>query len=250
MSDLATIATALRRARGVVVLTGAGVSVESGLRPFRGTDGWWRGHDPTRLATPEAFAADPALVSEWYDARRLTALAAEPNAGHHAIAALERHVVDAGGRFALLTQNVDGLHRRAASQRLVELHGSITVWRDHLSGRKVTPEPVPFASYPRSGPDGGWLRPDVVWFGELLPTEAWSAAEAALQWCDLFLVVGTSAAVYPAAGLVGRAAATGALTVEINVEATPAPVRYRLIGPSGDVVPRLVEEAFGSEPTS
>lgn len=243
-------ATALRRARGVVVLTGAGVSVESGLRPFRGADGWWRGHDPTRLATPEAFAADPALVSEWYDARRLAALAARPNAGHHAIAALERQVVDAGGRFVLLTQNVDGLHRRAGSERLVELHGSITVWRDHRSGRKVTPGPVPFRSYPRPGPDGGWLRPDVVWFGETLPAEAWSTAEAALAWCDLFLVAGTSAAVHPAAGLVGRAARAGAVTIEVNVEPTPAPVQQRLIGPSGEVLPRLVEEAFGVEPTA
>ncbi len=236
---------ALRRARGVVVLTGAGVSVESGLRPFRGPDGWWRGHDPLRLATPEAFAADPALVSEWYDERRLAALAAEPNAAHHAIAALERHVVGAGGRFALLTQNVDALHRRAGSERVVELHGNLTVWRDHRSGRRVTPEPVPFASYPLPGPDGGWLRPDVVWFGEYLPREALAAADAALAWCDLLLVVGTSAVVYPAAGLVGRAAAAGAITVEVNVEATSAAVQQRLIAPAGEVLPRLVGEAFG-----
>ena len=236
---------ALRRARGVVVLTGAGVSVESGLRPFRGPDGWWRGHDPLRLATPEAFAADPALVSEWYDERRLAALAAEPNAAHHAIAALERHVVGAGGRFALLTQNVDALHRRAGSERVVELHGNLTVWRDHRSGRRVTPEPVPFASYPLPGPDGGWLRPDVVWFGEYLPREALATADAALTWCDLLLVVGTSAVVYPAAGLVGRAAAAGAITVEVNVEATSAAVQQRLIAPAGEVLPRLVGEAFG-----
>ncbi|MDZ7708348.1 MAG: Sir2 family NAD-dependent protein deacetylase [Trueperaceae bacterium] len=250
MRDLATIATALRRAHGIVVLTGAGVSVESGLRPFRGTDGWWRGHDPTRLATPEAFAADPALVSEWYDARRLTALAAEPNAGHRAIAALERLVVDAGGRFALLTQNVDGLHRRAGSERLVELHGSITVWRDHRSGRKVMPEPVPFTSHPQSGPDNGWLRPDVVWFGEMLPSEAWSAAEAALELVRPVPGHRHERGRLPAAGLVGRAAAVGAVTVEINIEPTPAPVEYRLIGPSGKVLPSLLEEAFGIEPTA
>ena len=243
---MASTALALRRARGVVVLTGAGVSVESGLRPFRGPDGWWRGHDPLRLATPEAFAADPALVSEWYDTRRLAALAAEPNAAHHAIAALERHVVGAGGRFALLTQNVDALHRRAGSERVVELHGNLTVWRDHRSGRRVTPEPVPFPSYPLPGPDGGWLRPDVVWFGEFLPSEALATADAALAWCDLLLVVGTSAVVYPAAGLVGRAAAAGATTVEVNVEATIAAVQQRLIGPAGEVLPRLVREAFGA----
>lgn len=248
MNDLAPAAMALRRARGVVVLTGAGVSVESGLRPFRGADGWWRGHDPSRLATPAAFAADPALVSEWYDTRRLAALAAQPNAAHHAIATLERHVVGGGGRFALLTQNVDDLHRRAGSEHVVELHGRLTVWRDHRSGRRVTPEPTPFASYPAPGPGGGWLRPDVVWFGEYLPTDALTAAEAALAWCELLLVVGTSAVVYPAAGLVDRAAAGGAVTVEVNVEATPARVRHRLIGPAGEVLPRLLDEAFGLAP--
>ena len=245
MTDVVSIARALRHSRGVVILTGAGVSVESGLRPFRGPDGWWRGHDPLQLATPEAFAADPALVSEWYDQRRLAALSAEPNAAHQAIAALERHVVGAGGRFALLTQNVDALHRRAGSERVVELHGNLTVWRDHRSGRRVTPEPVPFASYPLPGPDGGWLRPDVVWFGESLPIAELATADAALAWCDLFLVVGTSAVVYPAAGLVGQAAAAGAVTVEVNVEATTAAVQHRLIGPAGDVLPRLVGEAFG-----
>jgi len=245
MDDIEPIAMALRRARGVVVLTGAGVSVESGLRPFRGPDGWWRGHDPLQLATPEAYAADPALVSEWYDVRRLAALSAEPNAAHHAIAALERHVVGADGRFALLTQNVDTLHRRTGSERVVELHGNLTVWRDHRSGRRVTPEPVRFASYPPPGPDGGWLRPDVVWFGEHLPSAALATADAALEWCDLFLLVGTSAVVYPAAGLVGRAAAAGATTVEVNVEATITAVQHRLIGPAGKILPRLVAEAFG-----
>ncbi len=248
MHDLRSVAMALRTARGVVVLTGAGVSVESGLRPFRGADGWWKGHDPTVLATPEAFAADPALVSEWYDTRRLAALAAQPNAAHRAISRLERHLVGAGGRFALLTQNVDDLHRRAGSEHVVELHGNITVWRDHRSGRKVTPEPVPFTAYPQPGPDGGWLRPDVVWFGEVLPTAAWNAAEAALSWCDMLLVVGTSSVVFPAAGLVERAAAAGAVTVEVNVEATYARVEHRLVGPAGEVLPRLLDEAFGNAP--
>jgi NAD-dependent deacetylase len=240
MEDFEAVATALRRARGVVVLTGAGVSVESGLRPFRGRDGWWQGRDPASLATPEAFAADPALVSAWYDARRLAVLAAAPNAAHEAIAELERRVVQGGGRFALLTQNVDGLHQRAGSERVVELHGNLTTWRDHRSGRRVTPEPVPFPAHPAPGPDGGWLRPDVVWFGELLSREALDAAEAALAWCDLLLVIGTSAVVYPAAALVGLAAWAGAVTVEVNVEATPADVDHRLTGPAGVVLPRLV----------
>jgi len=169
MDGFDEVATVVRRARGVVVLTGAGVSVESGLRPFRGPDGWWKGRDPATLATPRALAADPALVSEWYDDRRLAALAAEPNVAHDAIAELEWRVLQSGGRFALLTQNVDGLHQRAGSERVVELHGNLTTWRDHRSGRRVTPEPVPFAAYPAPGPDGGWMRPDVLWFGELLP---------------------------------------------------------------------------------
>lgn len=245
MDGFEAVATALRRARGVVVLTGAGVSVESGLRPFRGPDGWWKGRDPASLATPQAFAADPALVSEWYDARRLAALAAVPNAAHDAVAELERRVLHRGGRFALLTQNVDGLHQRAGSERVVELHGSLTVWRDHRSGRRVAPDPTPFASHPVHGPDGGWLRPDVVWFGEFLSREALDAAEAALAWCDLLLVVGTSAVVYPAAALVGRASWAGAVTVEVNVEATPADVDHRLTGPAGVVLPRLLRAAFG-----
>ncbi len=245
MNDLDTVATALAEARGVVVLTGAGVSAESGLRTFRGTDGWWRGHDPLSLATPEAFEADPALVSEWYDERRLAALAAHPNRAHEALAALERHVLDAGGRFLLVTQNVDGLHRRAGSEAVLELHGNFTVWRDHRSGRRVTPPPTPFPSHPQPGPDGGLLRPDVVWFGEALPARALADADAALSWCDLLLVVGTSAVVYPAAGLIERAAASGARCVEVNLEPSAASVHDRLVGPAGEVVPRLVAGAYG-----
>jgi NAD-dependent deacetylase len=198
-----------------------------------------------RLATPQAFAAEPALVSEWYDTRRMAALRAEPNAAHVALAALERRVVAAEGRFALLTQNVDRLHQRAGSERVVELHGNLMVWRDHRTGRRLTPAPVPFPAYPVPGPDGGWLRPDVVWFGEWLPEEALAAAASALTWCDLLLVIGTSALVHPAAGLVDRAAATGAVTVDVNVEATAAAVDHRLVGPAGHVVPRLVAEALG-----
>ncbi len=246
MDDPEAVASTLRRARGVVVLTGAGVSAESGLPTFRGDGGLWRGHDPTRLATPEAFERDPALVSEWYDLRRMAAAVSEPNAAHVAMAELERHVVAAGGRFALLTQNVDRLHQRAGSERVVELHGSLVVWRDHRSGRRVTPEPTPFRTHPMPGPDGGWLRPDVVWFGEYLSEEALTVATSALTWCDLFLVVGTSAIVYPAAGLVGRATAAGAVTVEVNVAATPAHVDHRLVGPAAAVLPRLLEAAFGN----
>ena len=245
MDELEPLAEALREARGVVVLTGAGTSAESGLRTFRGADGWWRGHDPLRLATPEAFAADPALVSAWYDERRLGALAAQPNPAHTALADLERHLAAAGRRFLLVTQNVDGLHQRAGSRTVVELHGNLTVWRDHRSGRRVRPPATPFAAHPQPGPDGGLLRPDVVWFGEALPAAALATADAALGWCDLFLVVGTSAVVYPAAGLIERAAAHGARCVEVNPEPSAANVHARLVGRAGDLLPRLVARAFG-----
>ena len=246
MDDLDRVANDLREARGIVVLTGAGVSAESGLRTFRGPDGWWRGHDPLRLATPEAFAADPALVSEWYDERRLGALAAQPNPAHIALADLERHLVEAGRRFLLVTQNVDGLHQRAGSRAVVELHGTITVWRDHRTGRRVTPPATPFPSHPQLGPDGGLLRPDVVWFGEALPSAALASADAALASCDLFFAVGTSAVVYPAAGLIERAAAHGARCVEVNPEPSAANLHTRLVGRAGDLLPRLVARAFGA----
>ena len=247
MDALLVVAAALRRARGVVVMTGAGVSADSGLPTFRGDGGLWRGHDPARLATPEAFDRDPALVSAWYDQRRLAALAAQPNAAHVALAALQRYVVAAGGRFALLTQNVDRLHQRAGSEPVVELHGSLSVWRVHRSGRRVTPGPTAFPTHPMPGPDGGWLRPDVVWFGEVLSEEALAAAASALTWCDLFFVVGTSAVVFPAAGLVERATAAGARTVEVNLEATPARVDHRLVGSAAVVMPQVLEAAFGGE---
>ena len=240
MDALATAARALRAARGVVVLSGAGASAESGLPTFRDADGLWRGHDPLRLATPEGFERDPALVSEWYDLRRLAALAASPNAAHTALVDLERHVLRAGGRFCLLTQNVDGLHQRAGSKHVVELHGSITVWRDDRSGRTVVPGPEPLRSYPERGPDGGWLRPNVVWFGERLPDAALRAAEESLRWCEALVVVGTSALVYPAAGVITAAAAAGAVTIEVNREASAATVDVRLIGRAGAVVPQLV----------
>lgn len=242
-------ADALRGAASVAVLSGAGVSAESGLATFRdGCDALWGRYPPERLATPEAFAADPALVSEWYDRRRLACLAAEPNAGHRALAALERWLDSRGGDCVVLTQNVDGLHRRAGSQRVVELHGSVLTWRCTRSGERVTPGPEPFASYPLPSHAGGLLRPDVVWFGEALPEAALAAAARAVASCDLLLVVGTSARVWPAAGLIGAAAAEGATVVEVNTadSEASADVDWHLRGPAGSVLPRLVVAAFGA----
>ena len=239
------VADALRASRSVVVLSGAGVSAESGLATFRdGRDALWNRYPPERLATPEAFDADPALVSEWYDLRRLACLAASPNAAHLALAALERHLEARGGSVTLLTQNVDGLHRRAGSRRVVELHGTIITWRCTRSGERVTPGPEAFPSYPVRSAGGGLYRPDVVWFGEALPEAALEAAAAAVRACDVLVVVGTSARVWPAAGLIHAAAAAGAFVAEVNV--APSEVSHavdaHLRGAAGEVLPRLVAE--------
>lgn len=254
MSEEATIdavARRLARARGVVVVTGAGVSAESGLRTFRDTmEGLWKEFDPQRLATPEAFEADPETVTRWYDHRRLGCLAAEPNPGHLALARLEDRLASRGGEFLLATQNVDRLHQRAGSRNVVELHGSILEWRCTATGRKVTPAPEPMPTFPPPSPfaPGALLRPDVVWFGEVLPFEAFSRAEEASRRCDVFLSVGTSSVVFPAAGLIRTAAAHGAYTVEINREETAVSVWVDAIlrGPSGHMLPRLVDAAFGA----
>ncbi len=239
----------LARARCVVVLTGAGVSAESGIRTFRDTmDGLWKEFDPQRLATPEAFEADPATVTRWYDHRRLGCLAAEPNPGHLALARLESRLGEMGREFLLATQNVDRLHQRAGSRRVLELHGSIMEWRCTATGRKMTPPPEPMPVFPPPSPfaPGALLRPDVVWFGEMLPFEVFGEAEGVSRRCDLFLSVGTSSVVFPAAGLIRTAAAHGAFTVEVNRERTPASVwvDVSLQGPSGEILPRLVDAAF------
>ncbi len=251
----------LRGAKSVVVLTGAGVSAESGLRTFRGATGadlppdmraLWKEFDPQTLATPEAFEADPEKVSRWYDWRRRGCLAAEPNPGHTALAAMQRGVEERGGSFTLLTQNVDRLHHKAGSTGVVELHGSIIVWRCAGCGRRFEPGAEPFERHP--APSGcrhgaaAILRPDVVWFGEALPEPAIRAADAAVEECDLFFSVGTSAVVFPAAGYLLLAARNGAFTVEVNREDTPASgvVDCSIRGSSGEVLPWIVELAFGA----
>ncbi len=261
MSDqtniLRLVADRLRAARRVVVVTGAGVSAESGLRTFRGataadmpTDmqALWREFDPMKLATPEAFDADPEMVTRWYDWRRLGCLAAEPNPGHSALAAMERHIASRGGDFALFTQNVDRLHHRAGSQRVFELHGSIIEWRCVETGETFEPEPTPFERFPPPSPfhPGALLRPNVVWFGEALPESVLLAAFDLAPKADLFFTIGTSSVVYPAAAFVEMAAREGAFTVEVNKDDTAATTRVDAVlrGPSGEILPRLVELAF------
>ncbi len=241
------LARALRHARLVAVLTGAGVSAESGVPTFRDAlTGLWAHYDPRLLATPSAFARDPKLVWEWYAMRRAMMRDVAPNAGHHALAALERRAP----ALLLATQNVDGLHQRAGSRNVVELHGNITrvkcsgcgapaaTWDEH-------------ATPPRCARCGAFLRPDVVWFEEMLPADALAAAEDAAARCDVLLVAGTSAEVYPAAALPERARRAGARVVEINPAATPmsALAHDTLRGPSGTVLPALVAAAFADTAT-
>jgi NAD-dependent deacetylase len=233
-----TLDERILRAKRVIVLTGAGVSAESGVPTFRGADGLWRRHRAEDLATPGAFARDPRLVWEWYDWRRQLIATRQPNAAHEAIAALETHVPD----FLLVTQNVDGLHRRAGSRRMAELHGNLWRVRCLTEGAVTDNLEVPLPSLPPRCACGALLRPDVVWFGEALPTDAIRTAWDAAESCDVMLVVGTSALVQPAASLPMVAKAHGAYVAEVNLEATPLTriADESHCGKAGEILPRLL----------
>jgi NAD-dependent deacetylase len=228
----------LQHARRVAVLTGAGISAESGVPTFRGSSGLWKQFRPQDLATPEAFARNPDLVWEWYDWRRGILAKIEPNPGHHALSALEQRV----SQFTLITQNVDGLHQRAGSRSVLEIHGSIWDIRCTTCRKQWRDRTVPLPLPPRCE-CGALARPGVVWFGENLPVDVWKSAETATQSCDAFLVVGTSAVVYPAAGLVPLARSSGAKIIEVNLETTPMSglVDFALTGPAGEILPQLVD---------
>ena len=207
----------LRTARAVGVLTGAGMSAESGVPTFRGAGGLWRNFSATDLATPEAFARDPLLVWQWYRWRQGIIARAAPNAGHRALARLQARL----SALTLITQNVDGLHQRAGSTAVIELHGN--VWRARCAqGCGAVRQPSGTGALPESGADdtalpvcqcGALLRPDIVWFGEALDERHIDAALEAARTAEVFIVVGTSAIVYPAAGLPLAAARAGALVV-------------------------------------
>jgi len=202
----------------VVVLTGAGISAESGIPTFRGKDGLWNKYDPMELATPEAFRKDPTLVWEWYDWRRQLIAKAEPNEGHKTLVAMERNFPD----FWLITQNVDGLHQRAGSEKVIELHGNIWKLRCVSCGKEDYNCRTPLPEIPPKCENcGGLLRPGVVWFGESLPMDALQRAYELSEESEVFIVVGTSAQVYPAAELPLIAKRNGAKLIEVNPEKTP-----------------------------
>lgn len=228
---------ALHGASSVLVLTGSGISAESGLPTFRGVNGLWRTHRVEELASPQGFARDPVLVWTWYNERKAAHASARPNAGHYALARLEERFAD----FTLATQNVDSLHLRAGSRNVLELHGNLREAR--CTGCDAR-RPFHDSGLPLDEIEhgcGGRFRPQIVWFGEPLPADVWHRAEEAASRADVILVVGTSAVVYPAAALATRYNLR-AFVAEINPEATPISGRVRcaLRGTAAAILPQLL----------
>ena len=232
----------LRQAERVAALTGAGVSQESGLRTFRDAQtGLWAQYKPEDLASPEAFARNPKLVWDWYAMRREKVRNVEPNAGHFALAKMEKRVP----QFTLITQNVDGLHRKAGSRNVLELHGNIQRVRCSECGMFAETWEED-EDVPRCAGCEGMLRPNVVWFGEALPRSELEAAVEAARGCQVFLSIGTSGLVQPAAALPFAAHNKGAVVVDVNLEPTPLTEKadFFLQGKSGDVLPELVKAVW------
>lgn len=238
MQSAQTVRDWIASARSIAVLTGAGISAESGIPTFRDAGGLWKNFRAEDLATPQAFARDPKFVWEWYDWRRSLIAKAEPNAGHRALAELEKRVAD----FTLITQNVDGLHDRAGSHGLLKVHGDIWTLRCTRCGRERQDLRPSLPELPPHCACGGIERPGVVWFGENLPPGIWSKAEAAASAAGVFLVVGTSAVVYPAAGLVQLAKDSGAKVVEVNPAETPLSgmVDFSWRAPVAEALPLII----------
>ena len=237
-------AEVLRPAERVCVLTGAGVSAESGIPTFRAADGLWEGHRIEDVASPEGFERDPKLVWQFYNARRANRATVKPNPGHHALVDLEKRWKN---RFTLVTQNVDGLHQEAGSENVLEVHGSLRHTRCLKCDLVMNRGLEPLGDAPQCTLCRGQLRPDIVWFGEGLPEGVWMAARLAARECDVFLVVGTSAVVHPAASLIplskSAAKPVPAKVIEVNLTRTEASAYadIGLYGPSGLVLPKLVE---------
>lgn len=238
----------LRISNRFVALTGAGASQESGLRTFRdahpssGSGGLWAQYKPEDLASPQAFSRDPKLIWDWYAWRREAVKGVRPNAGHYALVELEKRIP----QFTLITQNVDGLHRMAGNQNVLELHGNIQRVRCSECTMLIETWGDDSESVPQCSACGGLLRPDVVWFGESLPRDQLEAAVEAARTCDIFFSIGTSGVVQPAASLAFAAHNRGAVVVEINAEATPLTPKadFFLQGKSGVVLPELVKAVW------
>jgi len=233
--DLEAVRDAIRAARFLFVLTGAGVSAESGVPTFRGAGGYWRERSFQELATPGAFARDPRLVWDWYLERRRTVRACEPNPAHRALAAWSER-----GAGLLVTQNVDDLHERAGHRGAVHVHGSL--WRNRCTacGAERDHDALEYPELPRSPCCGALERPGVVWFGEALPAAAIHAALEAAQRADEALAVGTSGLVQPAAGFVQLARDRGARIVDVNPERSGIPAHVSLLMPAGEALPRIL----------
>jgi len=228
----------VKGATTLAVLTGAGISAESGVPTFRGAGGLWRNFRPEDLATPEAFRRDPKLVWEWYNWRRAMIQKAQPNPGHRTLAQLETQKK----QFTLVTQNVDGLHDLAGHRQPLKIHGDIWEIRCTQCDQSWTDRSVPLEEIPPRCPCGALARPGVVWFGEALPSGVWREAEKAVESAQLFLVIGTSAVVYPAANLIPLALSRSVKVIEINPEDTPFSdeVDCALRGPAGRILPELM----------
>ena len=228
----------LRSDPPTVVLTGAGISAESGLATFRGPGGHWEGRDPMSMATPEAFDSEPMTVWRFYDWRRTQAAAAEPNPAHRAIVDLENRL----SSLTVVTQNVDGLHERAGTVDVIRLHGSLWTLRCTACGKEQDDLRPALDPFPPECTCGGMLRPGVVWFGESLPQDAMNRAREVCTNCRLMLVVGTSSLVYPAASMPQFARSAGAYVVEVNPERTPLTpmVDEHYAGPAGELLPGFV----------
>ena len=238
---LREVSERIASAKRVSVLTGAGISAESGVPTFRGPDGLWKKFRAEELATPEAFARDPELSWEWYDWRRQKLAPCLPNAGHEALVGLEQSVEE----FTLVTQNVDGLHRRAGSRNVEELHGNI--WRLRCTSCPHCREDLraPLPELPPRCECGSLLRPDIVWFGEVLPQEPLSRSVQAMSRSEMLLVVGTSALVYPAASLPLVAKQAGGFVIEVNKEKTPlSPMAdVTLVGQAAELLPAIISRS-------
>lgn len=236
----------IRLAKNITVLTGAGISKESGIPTFREAQtGLWAQYDPTELASPQAFRKNPELVWNWYQWRRDMIKKTSPNPAHYALVEMEKQV----SGFTLITQNVDGLHMKAGSHNLIEIHGNIMLTKCFDQGHMVESWPVTNSVPPKCPKCGSYLRPDVVWFGENLSSDALERSQMAAAKSNIFFSIGTSALVHPAASLPLVALQANSIVVEINPDHTPLTeyVNFNLKGSAGEILPKLMQQVWGNQ---